>query len=45
MDGEALRLLDQLLLADFDGMNRLLETYSGLLDDPRVASRYARMKP
>ncbi|MEC8335200.1 MAG: tetratricopeptide repeat protein [Bacteroidota bacterium] len=45
MDGEALRLLDQLLLADFEGMNRLLETYPGLLDDPRVASRYARMKP
>ena len=45
MDGEALRLLDHLLLADFDGMNRLLETYPGLLDDPRVASRYARMKP
>ena len=34
-----------LLLADFEGMNRLLETYPGLLDDPRVASRYARMKP
>ena len=45
MDGEALRLLDQLLLADFDGMNLLLQTYPGLLDDPRVASRYARMKP
>lgn len=45
MDGEALRLLDHLLLADYDGMNRLLETYPGLLDDPRVASRYARLKP
>lgn len=45
MDGEALRLLDTLLLADFDGMDRLLETYPGLLDDPRVASRYARFKP
>ena len=45
MDGEALRLLDHLLMADFEGMNRLLETYPGLLDDPRVASRYARMKP
>ena len=45
LDGEALRLLDHLLLADYDGMNRLLETYPGLLDDPRVASRYARMKP
>jgi tetratricopeptide (TPR) repeat protein len=44
-DGEALRLLDHLLLADFEGMNRLLETYPGLLDDPRVASRYTRMKP
>ena len=45
MDGEALRLLDQLLLADHEGMNRLLDTYPGLLDDPRVASRYERMKP
>ncbi|MDA0939830.1 MAG: tetratricopeptide repeat protein [Bacteroidetes bacterium] len=45
MDGEALRLLDHLLMSDYDGMNRLLETYPGLLDDPRVASRYARMKP
>ena len=44
-DGEALRLLDHLLMADFEGMNRLLETYPGLLDDPRVASRYTRMKP
>ena len=42
---EALRLLDHLLLADHDGMNQLLETYPGLLDDPRVASRYTRMKP
>jgi tetratricopeptide (TPR) repeat protein len=45
LDGEALRLLDHLLLADFDGMNQLLETYPGLLDDTRVASRYERMKP
>ena len=45
LDGEALRLLDHLLMADFEGMNRLLETYPGLLDDPRVASRYTRMKP
>ena len=44
-DGEALRLLDTLLLADFAGMNRLLETYPGLLDDPRIASRYERFKP
>ena len=34
-------MLDHLLLADHDGMNQLLETYPGLLDDPRVASRYA----
>ena len=40
MDGEALRLLDR-CSADYEGMNRLLETYPGLLDDPRVASRYA----
>ena len=45
LDGEALRLLDHLLMADFEGMNRLLETYPGLLDDPRVASRYTQMKP
>jgi tetratricopeptide (TPR) repeat protein len=44
-DGEALRLLDTLLMADFDGMNRLLESYPGLLDDPRIASRYERFKP
>ena len=45
MDGEALRLLDHLLLADYEGMQQVLDSYPGLLDDPRVASRYTRMKP
>ena len=42
---QAIDLFEQLLIHTFDNSSRIIDTYPDILEDPRIAEIYSRLKP
>ena len=44
-ENQAIDLFEQLLIHTFDNSSRIIDAYPDILEDPRIAEIYSRLKP